>query len=110
MEVVLVPVVAEEVVLTLAEVVLAVVTEVTEEEVVLEVVLGGGMLVTEEEVTVGRCGAGGRDSHLRGCGLDAPVGDQGPVAPGAGIEGALLCLFVDLHQEGLMIQLFVLVG
>lgn len=42
MEVVLVPVVAEEVVLTLAEVVLAVVTEVTEEEVVLEVVLGGG--------------------------------------------------------------------
>lgn len=49
-------------------------------------------------------------SHLCGRGLDAPVGDQGPVAPGAGVEGALFCLTVDFHQEGLMIQFLVLVG
>lgn len=49
-------------------------------------------------------------SHLCGCGVDAPVGDKGPVAPGAGIEGALLCLLVNLHQEGLMMQFFILVG
>lgn len=49
-------------------------------------------------------------SHLCSCGLDAPVGDQGPVAPSAGIEGALLCLLVNLHQEGLVIQFFILVG
>lgn len=49
-------------------------------------------------------------SHLCGRGLDAPMGDQGPVAPGAGIEGALLCLLVNLHQEGLMMLFFILVG
>lgn len=49
-------------------------------------------------------------SHLCGCGVDAPVRDEGPVAPGAGVEGALLRLLVDLHQEGLMMQLLVLVG
>lgn len=49
-------------------------------------------------------------SHLCGCGLNAPMGDQGPVAPSAGIESTLLCLLVDLHQECLMTQFFILIG
>lgn len=60
------------------------------------------------EVEVVEMGMG--HSHLCGCGVDAPVGDKGPVAPGTGIEGALPRLLVNLHQEGLMKQLLVLVG
>lgn len=66
-------------------------------------------IVVEVEVKV-RMETAMVHSHLCGCGLDAPVGDQGPVAPSAGVEGALLCLPVNLHQEGLMVQLFILVG
>lgn len=38
------------------------------------------------------------------------MSDQGPVAPSAGVESRLLCLLVNLHQEGLMVQFFILIG
>lgn len=97
-----------------------------EVEVVMPVVVEMEMMVEEVVVTAtevvcvrGGDGDGGDagvtevrmvHSHLCSCGLDAPMGDQGPVAPSAGIEGALLCLLVNLHQEGLVIQFFILVG
>ncbi|ELK38313.1 hypothetical protein MDA_GLEAN10010178 [Myotis davidii] len=93
------------------------VVEVEEEVVVMEVVevevvVVMEVVVMEVEVEVVKVvvDMGMVPSHLRGCGLDAPVGDQGPVASSAGVEGALLCLPVSLHQEGLMVQLFILVG
>ena len=78
-------------------------------EVVVMVMVEVVMVMVEVEVKM-VIEVGMVHSHLCGCGLDPPVGDQGPVAPSAGIEGALLCLPVNLHQESLMIQFFVLVG
>lgn len=75
---------------------------------------GGGDVVTVSRGYKGDDGEGDRQgqvhSHLCGCGLNAPMGDQGPVAPSAGIESTLLCLLVDLHQECLMTQFFILIG
>lgn len=97
MEMIMAVVMMEEVVVTSTEVVRV-------EEVMVEVVML--VLVEMKGVTEVRM----VHSHLCSCGLDAPMGDQGPVAPSAGIEGALLCLLVNLHQEGLVIQFFILVG
>lgn len=80
--------------------VMVMVVEVEMEVVVMMVMVVMVLLEMEVVVEVGVV-----HSHLCGCGLDAPVGDQGPVAPSARIEGALLCLLVNLHQEGLMIDL-----
>ena len=94
-----------EVVMVMVEVVMVEVVMVMVEMVMVEAV----MVMVEVEVKM-VIEVGMVHSHLCGCGLDPPVGDQGPVAPSAGIEGALLCLPVNLHQESLMIQFFVLVG
>ena len=99
MEMIMVVVMMEEVVVTSTEVV-----RVEEVMVMVEVVML--VLVEMKGVTEVRM----VHSHLCSCSLDAPMGDQGPVAPSAGIEGALLCLLVNLHQEGLVIQFFILVG
>lgn len=49
-------------------------------------------------------------SHLCSCGLNAPMSDQGPVASSAGVESTLLCFLVNLHQEGFVVQFFILIG
>lgn len=42
--------------------------------------------------------------------LEATVGSEGPVLPRAGPEGTLLGVLADLHLEGLLVALLVLVG
>ena len=110
MMVVLVLVLVEEVVVmvVILEVVVMVMVEVV--MVMVEMVMVEAVMVMVEVEVKMVIEVGMVHSHLCGCGLDPPVGDQGPVAPSAGIEGALLCLPVNLHQESLMIQFFVLVG